>query len=221
MGNPIHYSVELPQRCLQLIDELWPVVARTRERARPDLGALTTTFLISLSMPIISLPIERLEKHRKQAGYADDRHIQPGVASAVRTVLGNQQFKSAPFYFPNAWHFITWKPNFNIADPIPADVASALDSREAAITAGTMPTLRWCKILRNAMAHGGIAYLDAAGISTYDRPVEQYAFVSGGFDRKRRLVRLDILRITESNYRKFLHMWVEWLKSSGLDELAA
>jgi hypothetical protein len=24
MGNPLHYSLELPQRCLQLIEELWP-----------------------------------------------------------------------------------------------------------------------------------------------------------------------------------------------------
>jgi hypothetical protein len=44
---------------------------------RPDLGSLTTTFLISMSMPIITLPIERIERHRDATGqgYADDRHI--------------------------------------------------------------------------------------------------------------------------------------------------
>jgi hypothetical protein len=29
MGNPLHFSAELPQRCLQLINELWPYVEKT------------------------------------------------------------------------------------------------------------------------------------------------------------------------------------------------
>ncbi len=35
-----------------------------RQKGRPDLGSLTTTFLISMSMPIINLPIERIERHK-------------------------------------------------------------------------------------------------------------------------------------------------------------
>jgi hypothetical protein len=31
MGNPLHYSLELPQRCLQLIEELWPYVLQTKQ----------------------------------------------------------------------------------------------------------------------------------------------------------------------------------------------
>lgn len=74
MGNPLHFSTELPGRCLQLIEELWPYAERTRQQDRPDLGSLTTTFLISMSMPIINLPIERIERHKNPEveGYADD-----------------------------------------------------------------------------------------------------------------------------------------------------
>jgi hypothetical protein len=43
MGNPLHYSVELPQWCLQLIDDLWPLAEQTRQRSAPGLGPLSTT----------------------------------------------------------------------------------------------------------------------------------------------------------------------------------
>ena len=55
MGNPLHFSAELPQRCLQLIEELWPYVEKTRQTEGSDLGPLTTTFLISMS-EVVPLP---------------------------------------------------------------------------------------------------------------------------------------------------------------------
>ncbi len=51
-----------------------------------------------------------------------------------------------------------------------------------------------------------------------------YAFVSGKFDdiEESKLLYLNVLRVSEVNYRKFLSRWVIWLKSSGLaSELAA
>ncbi|MCC6948959.1 MAG: hypothetical protein IT539_14435 [Bradyrhizobiaceae bacterium] len=227
MGNPLHYSLELPQRCLQLIEELWPHVERIRQREHPELGALTTTFLISMSMPIINLPIERLERHRdaRSEGYADDRHIDPRIMEAVTTVLSNQALQKAPFYSPKAWSFVAYtnRPLFNIANPIPDDLALELDTDEATARAARMPTLQWCSILRNAMAHGGIVYLDDEGRASYGRPVKMYAFVSGKFaDSDREEVKgLNVLRISQANYHDFLRKWVAWLKSSGVDELAA
>jgi hypothetical protein len=64
MGNPLHTSLELPQRCLQLIDELWAAVEDTKEKQHPELGSLTTTFLLAMSMPIVNLPMERLVNGR-------------------------------------------------------------------------------------------------------------------------------------------------------------
>jgi hypothetical protein len=82
MVNPLHYSLELPQRCLQLIEELWPHAEKARQRGLPKLGALTTTFLISMSMPIINLPVERIERYKNERGqgYADDRHVDVRLA---------------------------------------------------------------------------------------------------------------------------------------------
>jgi hypothetical protein len=228
MGNPLHFSAELPQRCLQLIDELWPHVEKTHQVDRPDLGPLTTTFLISMSMPIINLPIERIERHKNAQieRYADDRSIDPRVAAAVLDTLGGQKLSNAPFYLPGEWSFATYakSPPLNIAKSIPDDLASELAGEKAAVKADKMPVSQWCSIIRNAMAHGGIAYLNESGRTSYGEPVKMYAFVSGKFDdiEESKLLYLNVLRVSEVNYRKFLSRWVIWLKSSGLaSELAA
>jgi hypothetical protein len=100
MGNPLHYSLELPQRCLQLIDELWPYAEKTQQPNHPNLGPLTTTFLISMSMPIINLPIERIERGRNGESYADDRPIDPAVTKAVDHMLGGQTQSPIPWLSP-------------------------------------------------------------------------------------------------------------------------
>lgn len=225
MGNPLHYSLELPQRCLQLIDGLWKHVEKTRQAHHPELGSLSSTFLISMSMPIINFPVERIERHvnAKNESYADDRINDPKLAEAVATILGGQKLSKAPFYSSHVWSFATHrdKPPFNIARGIPDDIAAELGSEEAAIRASNMPTSQWCSTLRNAMAHGGIAYLDEDGRTSFGRPVKMYAFVSGIFDQRETLIGLNLLRIKEVDYRIFLRSWVDWLQSSKLAELAA
>jgi hypothetical protein len=218
MGSPQNFNLELPRRCLQLIEELWPYAERTLQADRPDLGSLTTTFLISMSMPIINLPVERIERNlaASEQGYADDRHIDEDAARAIGKVLGGQELLKAPFYIPGAWRFISCNkpPFFNIANPLPDDIASELSSVRAADCAGKMPTSQWCSILRNAMAHGGIAYLNADGQSTYGEAVDMYVFVSGKYDNDSyKLVGLNLLRIREADYRAFPRKWVDWLSA--------
>lgn len=66
------------------------------------------------------------------------------------------------------------------------------------------------------------AYLDKNGKSTYDDPVEMFLFASGKFDPADKLVAVNLLRISESDYRAFLGRWVGWLVASGIaGELAA
>jgi len=221
MGNPLHTSLEIPERCLQLIDELWDKVTETAERRRPNLGSLTTTFLLAMSMPVVNLPIERLLNQDEKGRYANDRTIDDAVTKAIDSVLGGRELQNAPFYVPNAWSFLTCKPSFNIADPMPLPIAAALGNEEAFVRARHMPASQWCSVLRNSLAHGGIAYLDQDGRSTYDRPVAMYAFVSGKFDDTDTLVGLKILRISENDYRAFLSRWARWLNSLGLLERAA
>jgi hypothetical protein len=221
LGNPDHYSRALPQRCLQLIDDLWGHATQTLQADRPECGPLTSTFLLSMSMPIVNLPIERIERHRVKEGeaYADDSAKDPKLSRAIFDTLGPQELRKAPFYSPGAWSFAEARV-FNISDGLPTEFATMLASPEAEKRASKMPTSQWSSILRNAMAHGGIAYLDHSGQYAYEEaPVGMYLFVSGKKNDEGKLIGLRLLRISEAKYRDFLRAWVKWLQQTGLDVL--
>lgn len=236
MGQPYHYGINLPERCLQLIDGLWDQAQNVHGNDRPELGPLTSTFLISLAMPIINLPIERIERQiDKPPGYADDRHISEDAVLAFTDVIRKGRFAAAPFFEDSAWSFtiVREKPFFNTADGIPNKIADSLDGDEAREAALNMPASQWISVLRNALAHGGVAYLDEDGRSGHDRPVKMYAFVSGKYGRSQckngegdcpsglgDLEGLNVLRIEENDFRRFLAKWVDWLRANQINAKA-
>lgn len=64
MGIPARYSLEVPERCLQLLECLWPEPEKAFVPGQEAVGPLTTTFHLGMATPIITLPIERVERHR-------------------------------------------------------------------------------------------------------------------------------------------------------------
>lgn len=233
MGNPQHFGIELPQRCLTLLDSLWGAASETYYTPTRHVGALTSTFLISMSMPIINIPTERIERHlhlRKSEGYVDDRYIDDEVAEAFKNVLQRGHLEEAPFYDAGTWRFYEYfgKP-INLTRDLPEDIAAELDKDEAAQHAAQMRSSQWLSVLRNALAHGGILYLNEHGRSTYNAPVRMFGFVSGKFQnglcphdnekpcRAERIPSgLNILRISERDFRNFLHNWVSWMREAGI-----
>lgn len=234
LGKPDHYSIELPQRCLKLINSLWQQVSATYANDDQALGPLTSTFIMSMSMPIISIPLERVERqiHRPEGEtYVDDRRINEGIAEAFQSVIRRGQLGDAPFFTEGAWSFCQVPKDElkNIADGFSEELARKLDCKEALESAQRMPASQWISVLRNAMAHGGIAYLDETGRTNSNVPVKMFAFVSGRFGRRickyadeecpnsmGSLESLNVLRIHEDHYRDFLHQWVDWLEATGL-----
>jgi hypothetical protein len=96
---------------------------------------------------------------------------------------------------------------------MPEHVAAELGTENAAQNAADMPASQWCSVLRNALAHGGIAYLNAQGRTSYQEPVKMYAFVSGKYDESSKespkpLTAVNFLRISEPHYYDFLRRWV-------------
>lgn len=239
MGNPQHYSVELPTRCLALINGLWSEVSKQFGGADPELGPLTSTFLLSMSMPILTIPLERVERQIGKAGgqaYADDQHLLPKAAEAFDTVIRKGKLGQAPFYKAGAWRFLSLRegPFPNIADGLPNILTEKLSGNDAEVAACKMPASQWVSTLRNALAHGGVAYLDKDGCSTFGTPVKMFAFVSGKFGKSKcehadadcrfgrgGLEGLNILRISENDYRQFLESWVAWLENTKIAKLVA
>jgi hypothetical protein len=226
MGTPVHFSSELPERCLLLIDKLLPQVRETFVPGERDLGPLTTTFLYAMAMPIITLPMERVKRHRERAkkgeeGYMDDRALSPDLAAAVDEALGAQPLSKAPFYRADHWRFFEhdYQDGMNLANGFPHDAERGLQSEDAAVAAANMPAEHWAQCLRNALAHGGATYLDKHGHYTRGANAAMIAFSSAKYPGGNPTLppeRLRHLRINETHFLDFIWLWVGWLHHSKL-----
>lgn len=228
MGQPEHYSLDLPARCLRLLDELQPCASGIFMPGQDEgLGPLTATFALTMAVPIVTLPFERIFKpDDNNFHYADDRQLKAGLTRAVRTQINLPKFSKASFFGPGVWSFtqVDQSGLFNLADGLPPDVAQQLSKKETFEAAADMPVSQWLGCLRNALAHGGIAYLDQQGMTSEGQPVKMFAFVSGRYKRESRppeLIGLNILRISQADFHRFLRDWVRWLEQSGIDFKAA
>lgn len=233
MGVPYHISRDVPGRCMRLIDELFDRVANITDPNQPELGPMDATFLFAMSTLILSLPIERLEKHRRreeagEQGYMDDRPLDPVTAKEVDAVLGpdGTRFDKSPVYISGAWQFasIEYVAGQNLAVEFPDELAGALSNPAASAAANAISARQWINCLRNALAHGGIVYLDEDGQQAKGGVTRMMGFVSAIYpngNMRKPPERLIALRTTPSHFRRTLQKWVCWVQHIGLSERLA
>lgn len=226
MGRPAHYSLDIVARSRSLLEHLLPIVAKGLPDDKQFDGPLTTTFLLSMAIPIISLPVERIFKpgkpDQKNDFVADDTALHAGLTQEVQRVFDDK----TPFKFfagASDWRLIRAVQPFNIAQWEGGQHFEAL-SGEFARKAAHEASARFMLIhLRNALAHGGIVYLDADGRQN-DRRADMLAFVSiASFDRKtQKITGLHVSRVGEADFLRFLQAWSDWIAKSGIrDALSA
>jgi hypothetical protein len=228
MGVPYHTSQDVPGRCLWLIDSLFSKVQTVTAPHEADLGPLDTTFLFAMSTLIFTLPIERMERHRRkeeagEQGYMDDRPLDPTSAKEIDAVLGSDEtsFRTSPFYVKGEWRFasIEYNPGHNLAVEFPEELATLLSRDDALQAAGDLSARAWMNCLRNALAHGGIVYLDAHGRQARGERTCMMGFVSAVYPNgnlRKPPERLISLRTTPDGYRATLQKWVSWVQATGL-----
>lgn len=227
MGIPQHYSRELPERCLRLIEALLPEAERVRMPGAEHLGALTTTFLLALATPMILLPLERVRRHRDAAApaYINERVLDGALTAALDEGLGARELKHSPFFRQAHWRFATMPyGGENIAVEFPHKLEDALQSVEAEHAAANMPAEQWSSCLRNALAHGGIVYLDNQGRQSFGGSASFLAFVSARYPRgegPQPPDQLRGLRISEADLLVFLRDWTRWVGEIGLSQALA
>ncbi len=212
MGVPNHYSHDITARCRSLIKHLLPFVRCGLPDDTEFGGPLSTTFLLALATPMIVLPFERIYKpgERPDGQVGDDRHLDCALAGELGNVLGDDRFfGDAPFAKSIKWGYVSAYPPFNIADRWPEDLLDALAAPEAVENAFRTPANRILRDLRNALAHGGVAYLDEHGRNT-DGQAAMFGFV-GAILRDRKVIGLNVLRVREEEFVSFLNDWADWL----------
>nr|WP_321982683.1 hypothetical protein [uncultured Cohaesibacter sp.] len=219
MGNPTHFSLEVPKRASQLLRDFYLNLGETEGKNLP----LKATFLLSMSMPITILPIERILKYRRNNAevHMNDAVLNNNLAVEVDRAIDLQaEVKNARF-FSGSWQYteIEKGESFpNLAkNGLPAAVVERLDAADACDRANALQADLFCKILRNSLSHGGILYLDEHGASSIGSPVRKFAFVSK--NRQYNATKLHVLRISMKDYRGFLESWTRWLNEAAMSNV--
>jgi hypothetical protein len=206
-----HYSRDLPKRCERLIERLMPVVEGGLPGDGDFGGPLKTTFLLALATPMLILPVERMFK---RSGVADDWELDDRIDARVAEILGSERpFGKAPFAGAG-WGYISRAAPFNIAGGWPPEHLDRLGSREAGEAAQNASAWRILKDLRNALAHGGVAYLDGHGRNSEGEAV-MLAF-AGAIMKDGKIVALNLLRVHQDDFRRFLSDWSKWISATDV-----
>ena len=217
--RPELYSRDIVKRCQSLIDQLGPLVERGLRDDVKFGGPLLTTFLLALATPMIVLPIERIFKpSRGGHTVADDRELDTKIEAAVKDVFAEgKRFGDAPFVGAQRWSYVDSYRPFNIAKQCPPDLLQQLSSPEAAKRAREVEAKRILLDLRNALAHGGVIYLDKNGRLTL-RSTGMLAFAATRV-KERKPVSINVIRIPTEDFRAFLKDWASWLAGTKVPSL--
>jgi len=216
MGRPTHYSTEIVTRCQRLVERLSDQISSDPALADDFGGPLRTTFLLAMSTPMIVLPMERLYKPLiSRLGVADDTAFHPKLSQRVREHFDGRSVGATPFFVEGDWAYIDAVGGFPVADPWPATVFDMLDDPAAFTAAADAPLDRFLGCLRNALSHGGVTYLDAAGRQSH-ATTSMLGFAS--FPSLRRTDELRILRVSVDGFERFLGLWTRWLAESGVEQ---
>lgn len=214
MGRPSHYSAELPRRCAALIEGLSDAVDALTAAPRWG-GPLRTTFLVSMATPMIVLPFERLFQPgvRQIEGVGNDLLLDPDLDARIRTELEpGRRFDATPFFLADAFSYAPKVRRFPIGSDWSLEVLESLGAEAAFAAAGAADAADILSILRNALAHGGVTYLDRDGRQV-NAATAMLAFAS--FVSRKDRDHLRLLRISVPAFERFLSLWAGWLTASG------
>jgi hypothetical protein len=206
-----HY--EYAQRCLKLLDELVPKAATTGTRE---------TFAILMSTSLLTVPLSRMKSHPldqeseiedKRSSYRPDYEDLSKLVFLGSDLVPNKHENNLSWRLgwivDNIGRQTDWKDRQGCH---PFNGENLIDEADIGLVLG---------ILRNALSHGNIVYLDSSGKETVGETASLLGFIS---IRSKDFTRIKDRKITykEAHYRvvfvtatdliNLLRYWVKWLK---------
>jgi hypothetical protein len=201
---PARFSVEYPRRCMDLLKMLEPMA---RERS------LVGSFSLLVASSLFVVPFERLKKHPLR-----EAEREPELYQALRN-LRKQRFLDAIFWHgarPVGWRLsriVTsvddtsgWRDS-NGDHPMSDPAVNTIDAQSAEDV---------LRVIRNALSHGNIVYLDETGFETHGAKVQYLAFLSRyeeSEEQRRESETYRVLSIAEEGFLAFVKAWGQWLDS--------
>lgn len=213
MGVPDRFAIEYPRRALELIGML---EARARE------SDLLGSFGLLAASAILTIPFERMRISHFLHNDERDADLVKNLKALEKSV-----FLKAPFWRaePDAG---AWRQSriVNSVDEVHGWLdQDGCDPRSE--EANTMPTCRASevlRVLRNALAHGNIIYLDKNGQEIAGNQMVYLAFLSRYEETPEQREQAETYRVvitTEEAFLQFVKSWAEWIGSLDLDRRLA
>lgn len=198
---PGRFATEYPERCLELLNAFEPV-AHERD--------LVGSFSVMLASSILLVPWERAKNEHPI------RQEKGGALQTNLRRLERRKWLEADFWTdaaPGEWHFsrIIGDPNDvqhwhnERGDPSFSENANTIQKRRVGEV---------LRVLRNALAHGNIVYLNEQGQEIQGERVQHLAFLSryeeNEGDRKKAET-YRVVTVRETDFLPFVRAWAIWV----------
>lgn len=202
MGVPSRFAIEYPQRALELI-ELFESAARKRD--------LVGSFGLLAAAAVLTIPYERM----KSSHFLHDEQQDHDLATHIKR-LEKDKFLAAPFWQqhePGAW-----RQSRIMATVDQVDKWQDEDGRPSlSAAANTMPRRKAeevLRVLRNALAHGNIIYLNRNDLEIAGDRMVSMAFLSRYEETKEDREQATTYRVvvtSEDEFLRFIKSWARWV----------
>jgi len=188
---PQRFTIEYPQRCAELLRMLEP---QAREQN------LVGSFALLVASAAFTIPFARMTEKKHPVGQPE-----PELYDAIER-LKDRSFLKAPFWDgkePGFFRYakITAAPEFaggwrNAADKHPIKSTEDKDGNTV------------LRVIRNALAHGNVVYLNEDGFEAPKQVVRYLAFLSkhdSGVGHR-------VVLFDEESFLDFLKRWIVWIQ---------
>lgn len=208
MGVPSRFAIEYPQRALELI-RLVEEPARRRD--------LVGSFGLLAAAAVLTIPYERMNASH----FLHDQEKDYDLAAQLKN-LEKVKFLAAPFWQGAArgeWRLSRIMHSVDQVDkwtdregrPSLSAAANTIQKRKAGEV---------IRVLRNALAHGNIIYLDTDGREIAGNRMAYMAFLSRyeETDEQRKVAKTyRVVVVPEDEFLRFVKAWASWVSSFPLD----
>jgi hypothetical protein len=213
MGVPARFAIEYPQRALELIG-LLEEQARKRE--------LLGSFGLLAAAAILTIPYERMKTshflHREERDH--------DLASNLKR-LDKVGFLAAPFW--QAQHDVDawWQSRIMASVDEVEQWRDELGNHPLTKEANTIARRNAgevIRVLRNALAHGNIIYLDKDGREIAGNVMIYMAFLSRYEETAEQRDKAETYRVvvtTEDAFLRFVKAWARWVSGFPLNDRVA
>ena len=206
---PKRFVVEYPQRCVKMLEMLEPAARKEQ---------LLGSFSLLVASSLFLIPYERMKK----AHPLNSRQDEPKLYDAIRK-LEKRPFNSNDMwadYAPKNWRFsrIITSPDHtenwldeNECHPMHGAAINTIDNRKIGEV---------LRVVRNALAHGNVVYLDEHGYERHGEVVQYLAFLSRYEENEEQRNKSETYRLvatTEEEFLTFIKSWASWLQKFPAD----